>query len=148
MTGPVLSPFPSPGRPAILQNGHLSSLENLQDIGRKELAWAGCSGGGGCSALSAEAAGVTGRSPAPGRWPSSCTRTSRKGPQAPHGDTRACCLGARPSGPPVTAALSGPSCCFQGLRKHRPFLSYLLWPEGLQCCPLELLWAHCWPVTA
>lgn len=28
-----------------------------------------------------------------------------------------------------------------------PFLSYLLWPEGLQCCPLELLWAQCWPVT-
>lgn len=28
-----------------------------------------------------------------------------------------------------------------------PFLSYLLWPEGLQCCPLELLWAQCWPMT-
>lgn len=38
VTGAVLSPFPSPGRPAILRNGHLSSLENLQDIGRKELA--------------------------------------------------------------------------------------------------------------
>lgn len=37
-TGPVLSPSPSPGRPAILRNGHLSSLENLPDVGRKELA--------------------------------------------------------------------------------------------------------------
>lgn len=58
------------------------------------------------------------------------------------------CLGARPCGPPVTAALSGPSCCSQGLRKHRPFLSYLLRPEGLQCCPPALLWARRWPATA
>lgn len=117
-----------------------------------------CSKGSSCLALYAQRLpGVYRQEPRLEGTSLSFTRISWKGLQAPHGYQGSPLLWSRAltRGSWKKALWLHPQCqqhlalssVSRAFRSTNPFLSYLLWPEGLQCCPLELLWAQCWPVT-
>lgn len=145
------SPSPSPARPAILQCGCRSSLETTRHW-MEELADVGCSKGGSSLALCERLPGLTGRSLSSralvflyedllGRAAGFPRLPGQPSALEPGSHQRQL---EKRSGSPSASAASGPSCCFQGLRKHRP-ISQL---PPLARRVLELLWAQCWPVTA